>query len=266
MPFSLAHTAAVPPLRRLLGRRAVTSALVIGTLVPDYRHFIPRHHHLDTHSPSALLWFALPVGLASYFVFCALLREPALALMPGGLRRRLRRLNVPAAPRPSLALVALSVIVGAASHIAWDAFTHRRTLIVESFPELFYRVVWRRGAYVLYVYGVLQHASSLVGTVAVVAWCKRWLGQQPIIDDPSAPAATAAERIVALAVLVVAPALALVARFAFLRHAGTSVRDAVTLAVSIAGDVFATAAVVFALVWRRRHPSPRSAGLEPTHP
>jgi len=251
MPFSLAHTVAVPPLRRLLGRRAVTSALVIGSVVPDYRHFIPRHHHLDTHTFAAIVWFALPLGLASFFVFHAWLREPAVALLPLAVRRRLGRLLETPEARPALALVALSIAVGALVHIFWDAFTHRRTFVVDAFPGLFCRVVWTHGAYVLRVYGVLQHLSSLVGMSVLAAWGWRWLARQPI-DETIGPGATPGERAAALAFVVVAPAVALAARYAQLRSAGTTVRDAAALAVSIGGDAFALAAVGFALVWRRR--------------
>ena len=101
MPFTASHVIAAVPLRRLLARRAVTSALVIGTMVPDFRHFIPvipGHAHLPTHFVSALLWFALPVGLVTYFVFERLLRAPAVALLPVFVRQRLGARLAPPTP------------------------------------------------------------------------------------------------------------------------------------------------------------------------
>jgi hypothetical protein len=261
MPFTASHVIAAVPLRRLLARRAVTSALVIGTMVPDFRHFIPvipGHAHLPTHFVSALLWFALPVGLFTYFVFERLVREPAVALLPVFVRQRLGPLLAAPTPsdrhlRPPLADVALSVIVGAASHIAWDWFTHRGTFVVNAYPAFFYRVFYRRGTWELFGYGILQHASSLAGLALLVAWSRRWLARQPV-DPTVGVGATADERKVALLVTVVAPAIALCAEFAFLTaHVGLLKRKALPLSVSAAGIVLALGAVGYALVWRRRH-------------
>lgn len=258
MPFTPSHVIAAVPLRRLLARQAVTSALVIGTMVPDFRHFIPvvpGHAHLPTHHLSALLWFALPVGLFTYFVFERLVRAPAVALLPVFVRQRLGPLLALPTPteRPPLAAVALSLIVGAASHIAWDMFTHRRMLVTDAFPAFFYRVFYRRGTWELFGYGILQHASSLAGLVLLGAWWRRWLARQPV-DRTVGPGATPDERRVALLVTVIAPAIALVAQFVFLTgHLGMLKRKAVPLAVSAAGIVLTVGALAYALVWRRRH-------------
>ena len=251
MPFTVSHVITSVPLRRLLARRAVASALVIGTLVPDYRHFIPGHDRLGTHDLAAILWFALPVGLASYFVFHALLRAPALALLPVSIRQRLGAFMTrpPASERPSLADVALSLMAGAASHLGWDAFTHHKTFVVEAFPAFFYRVFWRHGSWQLFGYGVLQHVSSLVGLWLLVAWCRRWLARQPA-DETIGAAATVAERVAALGVLFVAPAIALVARFVLSVHAGLPGREAAPQAVCAAGIVLALGVTGYGLVWR----------------
>ncbi|HVX96173.1 MAG TPA: DUF4184 family protein [Polyangia bacterium] len=263
MPFTASHVIAAVPLRRLLARRAVTSALVIGTMVPDFRHFIPvipGHAHLPTHFVSALLWFALPVGLVTYFVFERLLRAPAVALLPVFVRQRLGARLAPPTPaeEPPLADVALSLIAGAASHIAWDAFTHRGTFIVDAFPGFFYRVFYRRGTWELFGYGILQHASSLAGLALLLAWWRRWLARQPV-DSTIGAGATAGERRVALLVTLVAPAIALVAELVFLTaHVGLLKRKAVPLSVSAAGIVLTIGGVAYATVWhrRRRHEPP----------
>jgi hypothetical protein len=257
MPFTASHVIAAVPLRRLLDRRAVVSALVIGTIVPDFRHFvpvIPGHAHLPTHFVSALLWFALPVGLVTYFVFERLLRAPAVALLPVFVRQRLGpRLAMPTpAERPPLADVALSLIIGAASHIAWDAFTHRGTFMVNAFPGFFYRVFYRRGTWELFGYGILQHASSVAGLVLLGVWWRRWLARQPV-DPKIGAGASDSERGVALLVTLVAPAIALVAEFVFLTaRVGLMKRKALPLSVSAAGIVLCLGAVAYAIVWHLR--------------
>ena len=127
MPFTLAHPAAAIPLRRVLGSYAVLSALVIGSLTPDLSYFVPvRIPRGASHSPLALLWFCLPMGLSVYVAFHAFLKRPLVSLLPSYLRRRLIPVvdhpgGLPAAP---WAGVVVSLVAGATTHILWDAFTH----------------------------------------------------------------------------------------------------------------------------------------------
>jgi len=254
MPFTLSHTLAAVPLRRLLGKRAVPSALVIGTMVPDFRHLIPRFDFLATHTFGALLWFVLPVGLATYLLFHSLLSEPALALLPLSVRRRMGRFirSSPSELRPGLLAVVVCLVVGAISHLAWDGVTHRETFVVDHFHGVFAAVLWHRGHHYLFVYSVIQYGTSALGLVLLVAWCRRWLARQPI-DESIGPAATASERAVGVCLVVGAPVLALLVRFVAMLLGGQWVGMAAGLAVRLAARVFVVSALVFALVWRLRH-------------
>ena len=99
MPFTLAHVVAAVPLRRALGRRAVVSALVIGTMVPDFRYFVPGIYDIETHTPRAPSGLA-PLGLATSSS-TRLAEAAALELLPPWVRRRV------GAPRRVRGLVAL---------------------------------------------------------------------------------------------------------------------------------------------------------------
>jgi Domain of unknown function (DUF4184) len=253
MPFTVAHTITAVPLRRLLGKRAVPSALVIGAMVPDFRHLIPGLDALGTHTLAALLWFALPVGLATYLLFHAMLREPALALLPVAIRRRMGRFIRPAAgePRPGLVGVALCLIIGAVSHLAWDELTHRGT-VVEHFSGFFYTILWHRRRHCLYVYTLIQYGSSVVGLVLLVAWCRRWLARQPV-DESIGPAGTAAERALGVVLVLGAPVVTLLAALVGALYGGQWIGMATGFAVRIGVRVFTVGALVFAFVWRLRH-------------
>jgi len=55
MPLTPAHAAAVVPLWRLLGSRAVLSALVIGSMTPDFAYFLPLGvRRAESHSLAGL--------------------------------------------------------------------------------------------------------------------------------------------------------------------------------------------------------------------
>src|SRR5262250_1484731 len=86
MPFTLAHPAAVVPLARLLGKKVVFSALVIGSMTPDFAYPVPGLTRGPSHSLSGLFWFCLPVGLASYLLFHLLVKRPRAAALPRALR------------------------------------------------------------------------------------------------------------------------------------------------------------------------------------
>ena len=63
-------------------------------------------------------------------------------------------------------IIILSILAGAASHLFWDAFTHSTGYFVNIIPILnnnFF--IWDKE---LKVFNVLQHASSLIGMVAIL--------------------------------------------------------------------------------------------------
>jgi Domain of unknown function (DUF4184) len=170
MPFTFSHVAAALPLRKLLGSRAVFSALAIGTMLPDLPYFlpigVPRH---VTHSEWGLLYYCLPMGLISYVAFHYALKTPLIALLPAALQSRVVALVVPlqSLPRASWLAVMFSLLVGSASHLAWDAFTHGDTYLVAnvSWLQSTPRIV---GGHAVPVHVVLQHASTLLGLAVLV--------------------------------------------------------------------------------------------------
>jgi membrane-bound metal-dependent hydrolase YbcI (DUF457 family) len=180
MPFTLAHPAAAVPLRRVLGRSAVLSALIIGSLTPDFAYFLPGNVDLmqargGTHSLPGLFWFCLPVGLLMFWVFHAVVKPGLLLLMPERIRARL----VPIAnggsslSRSSFWAVLLSLGVGALTHPVWDGFTHYGGPAMQLWPMLGTTVAHVFGQTVR-VYNVLQHTSTLLGLSLLCWWTVRW--------------------------------------------------------------------------------------------
>ena len=177
MPVTIAHPIAAIPLRRPLGRLGVLSALVIGSVTPDLPLFLPLSVSRSlTHTFVALFWFCLPVGVVAYLLFDWVLERPLRALMPEAVQRRLP----PAGGRPPTwaPAVFVSVLLGAATHSAWDAFTHGESVVGRLFPVLEARLFSVSG-YAVYVFSVLQHASSTLGTLVMAAWIARWYHTAP---------------------------------------------------------------------------------------
>jgi hypothetical protein len=68
-------------------------------------------------------------------------------------------------------VVLISLLAGIASHLFWDAFTHRNGFFVEHFSLLAKEVSC--GGFTISVYHILQHGSSLLGAAIIYAGIKR---------------------------------------------------------------------------------------------
>lgn len=174
MPFTLAHPVAILPLVKPLGRFAVASALVVGSMAPDLAYFVPLPFSREqTHSLPGLFWFCLPFGLLTYFVFHLLFAPLIHGLSPKQIATRLpKQWSAARTQNPFSIPVVTSILVGALTHVLWDSFTHSGGLPSTVLP-LLDRQIGEVGGYTIYVHKVLQHSSNLLG-MGILAW---WLGR-----------------------------------------------------------------------------------------
>ena len=243
MPFTVAHAAAVLPLHSWTRRRLPLSALMIGSMAPDFAYFVSyASNRMVTHSLKGLLTFSLPTGLAVWLVFVWLLERPTIRLLPDAWRTRLAptgRIDA------SLLLrAALAIVLGAATHLAWDAFTHRSTAITELWPSLRDPVF---GA--LPLYQVLQYASSAFGMAALALWAFRLRAAPPSATAP--PGVPLRTRLVSAGLFVLSSCV-----FAFgyyFTHAGFGL-DTRIFFLAIGGMTGAAAGWCAVAVWIRLRP------------
>jgi hypothetical protein len=170
VPFTVSHAAAALPFLRT---PLVPAALVIGTVAPDLPYFTPLPGVIRglTHSPLGVVTIDLAIGGLVLALWWLALRAPVLDLSPVWLRNRM-----PTRSAFSLRLVvlaAVSLMVGAATHLVWDSFTHLGP-VVNAIPVL--------GATYgpLLLHKWLQHASSIVGLVVLGVWVARWVRRVPV--------------------------------------------------------------------------------------
>lgn len=208
MPFTLAHPAAVLPLGRRLPRATVFSALIVGSMTPDFAYFIPFDVTRGaSHGVAALATFCLPAGFAIYLAFHLLLKRPLVALLPARFARLLAAGVERALPPRSGAAVALSIVLGAATHILWDSFTHSNGQAVARLAFLRATLFHFRGAAVEPCH-LLQQASTVAGLAIVGFAARRALreavpGEVAVLPRPLA--------VLVAAALAIAPAAAGVA-------------------------------------------------------
>ncbi|HVP32578.1 MAG TPA: DUF4184 family protein [Steroidobacteraceae bacterium] len=174
MPFTLAHPAAVLPLR---GTRLLrTAPLILGAVTPDVPYYLPsvgggRPLRLDTHTWVAACTLDVAIGMA-LLAAMVLLREPLTVLLPPRARwlclaalEPFRRLRV------AWLLAPLAIVIGVWSHLLWDSFTHPDGWAVRHIPALSDPVTigWYSGE----LYHVLQYLSSAVGLGILALWYAR---------------------------------------------------------------------------------------------
>lgn len=176
MPFTLSHAAAVlPGLRRNGTGRGplVASALVAGSFAPDMTYFAA------TAAPGAMDFGAVthsPVGIVTADVLVTaalvglwlLVREPLVALLPARWRGPVYGLlrGRPWRDRHAAALVGwffLSAVIGSATHVVWDSFTHLDRWGTEVIPFLGEIVA----GFPVYLYA--QYGSSALA-LALLTW------------------------------------------------------------------------------------------------
>jgi hypothetical protein len=234
VPYAFAHPAAVVPVAKLLGPRAVPSALAIGSMIPDAWYFVPLLDRVQTHGALAV-WFCVPAGLIVYAAFHLIFKQPMLALAPRGLAERLAALTPPELPAVSWLSVVVSLLAGIATHIAWDALTH------EGHVPLFDGEVAG-----VHLYRILQHASTLAGSAFLAWWLWRKLAatrprRSPVKISPRMRAAV-------VAVLMLFPAIVFLSMLRYFD--GEHVRLALRAAGITAASAFGLAALSFSLAWK----------------
>ncbi len=213
MPFTLSHPAAVLPLPR---KHLVLSALVVGSMAPDFPYFVRLVEDTGRlgHSFAGLVYFCIPVGLFLLWLWHAILKQPVLALAPRQLSARLSQedLRFHFGGWSRFALILVSLWIGAALHVFWDGFTHYHGKFVHYLPILV-RPVYHG----IPLYSVLQYVSSVVG-LAAIAWAYfRWLRRTPAFDHPVVEPLTLRGRLL-VAVVAVAVALGIGAYTGKLAH------------------------------------------------
>jgi hypothetical protein len=187
MPFTPSHAVVALPFVRT---PLVPAAIAVGAMTPDVPLFVrgTAISYAGTHDPRWVPGTVL-LALALLVIWRLLLRPSVRELSPACLARRvpvewdrgLRRTMQETFPRSMsrIALLVLSLLIGVASHIAWDAFTHEGragSLLIPALGEQ-----WGP----LAGYTWLQHGSSVVGLLILGVWLILRLRQQPV--DESIP-------------------------------------------------------------------------------
>lgn len=168
MPFTPSHIAAILPLRGRDNLGFPLAALAAGSMSPDLPYFQPvvdwRLMSPPTHSVAGVLTWDLLFGIVMWVVWRAG-AEPLHDLAPEPIRSRWQPAGWPTNVRSWL-MVVPSVLVGTATHVLWDEFTHAGRFGATQISAIgaSYPTSW--GPFP--GYRLLQYASGVIGLAIVI--------------------------------------------------------------------------------------------------
>lgn len=257
MPFTPSHALAVLPLATgRPGRLLVPAALVIGSWIPDLPYFVPPHRGSAwTHAASGPFTVDLVLGLAAFTLWELGMRRPLTDLAPGFLRGRLP-IATALSPRRWIA-AAVSVVLGALTHVVWDTFTHHDRWGTIHVAALTSSV----GPLPLYKW--FQFGSGVLGLAGLALWLVLWTRRTPLalVAGRVKPRVRHTSWALLLAVFLVAGMLAGVSRLSAGRTVEPTAVGMATSSIGAAGAVLVVICGAWQLSVRRLgHPGGVSEG------
>ena len=170
MPFTFSHPAIVLPFGWIGQRYFSMTALIIGSMTPDFEYFLRFEVRSDfSHTLFGVFWFDFPLGIILCFVFHLFVKKSLFKNLPSFLQIRFNGLLdfdfIDNFKKHFLSVI-FSLLLGAFSHLFWDAFTHQDGFFVEFFPILQTKTIF----YSIPVFKILQHLSTLLGGTFIALW------------------------------------------------------------------------------------------------
>ena len=165
MPFTFSHPAIILPLTKYSGRKFSLTGLIIGSMTPDFEYFFRMKIQSNfSHTIEELLYFDLPVGVLFAFVFHNIIRNSLYNNLPIFFSKRLKTFkafNWNKYFNQHYFVVIISTLLGAASHLFWDSFTHIHGYSVQAFSIM--QDTFDIAGNKIPVFKTLQHLSTLLG-------------------------------------------------------------------------------------------------------
>jgi len=182
------------PFRRL---RLVLSALVIGTFAPDFVYFLRMAvEGRIGHTFAGVFVFTLPAALAVLWLFQEFVKQPVTLLLPVAIQRRMARQTEPFRFRgfKRFSWIVFSALVGIATHLLWDSFTHMTTWPYRHFSLLQVTVHLPIGR-PRQMYWIFQQGSTVIGCGVLLLWFWLWYRSTEPCNPLPEPAWTAARKL-----------------------------------------------------------------------
>src|ERR1700679_1542072 len=128
MPLTFSHPAIILPAKYLPEKWVSMTGLIIGSITPDFEYFMRmKVESIYSHTWLGMFWFDLPLAFILTFIYHYIIRNSFISNSPRFLKKRLSRymdfswINY---FKHHFLQVIICLLIGIASHIFWDGFTH----------------------------------------------------------------------------------------------------------------------------------------------
>ncbi|HTD99425.1 MAG TPA: DUF4184 family protein [Mucilaginibacter sp.] len=169
MPFTFSHPAIVLPFSYLPKRWVSLTALVIGSMTPDFEYFIRMKVAARYgHTWPGLFYFDLPLAFLLMLIYNRLVKNKLIDHLPSWFNKHLSEFKNSNETylKPHFIVIVICILIGAASHIFWDGFTHPAGYFVLHHRILRHKVM--AGHYAVERFHILQHVSTFIGAAVIL--------------------------------------------------------------------------------------------------
>jgi len=139
MPFTFAHPAIVLPLKIKWKDHFNLTALVLGSMAPDFEYFVKmRIESKIGHSFIGFIVFDLPLVIIISLVFHFIVKNTLILHLPEKVNSFIRQDKEDSLFKKGkwfrgILIFIYSAIIGMFSHTLWDAFTHEYAILFQFF-------------------------------------------------------------------------------------------------------------------------------------
>jgi hypothetical protein len=169
MPFTPAHPAIILPFVK--SRYFSATGLIVGSLSPDFEYFFKMSvSGIHSHTKAGIFYFDLPVTILLSLIFHQIVKKNLIGNSPVFLQKRFQEtlnLNFLNYLKNNWWIFMGSAVIGAASHIFWDSFTHNNRFFVRQFSSIYQRVSVPFDGANYPLFYVLQQVSTGIGLLVV---------------------------------------------------------------------------------------------------
>jgi hypothetical protein len=126
-----------------------------------------------SHTKEGLFYFDLPVTIALSILFHQIVKKNLISNVPYFFQKRFSdtlQLNFIKYLKKNWWIFLLSALLGAASHIVWDSFTHNNRFFARQFSEIYRSTSFPFMGANYPLFYVLQQVSTVVGLTAVTLY------------------------------------------------------------------------------------------------
>jgi Domain of unknown function (DUF4184) len=186
MPFTLSHTLAVVPFRKFTGKYLSFSALLMGSMAPDFEFFLRiTLYGIWGHTFLGVFLFDLPVAIFLCWVFHRVVKHQLINHLPIFLYQRFylhKNIYWQGLFNRHFMKVIISALLGIFTHFLWDNFTHEPNYVSPFYANFLLKPLFFRSNFVP-LYSFLQLASSVVGMAGFLLLI--YLRKKQLVERPT---------------------------------------------------------------------------------